>query len=157
VGFLLRRPGLAHRLGGDGRPRAAAPAAALLHRPRAQAGGGSRMRAALYRRWMLRAVLIAGLAFFYAPIVSVGLFSFNSSTSAAVGSGFSLRWYQELLGNDNILRAAKLSVAIAAMSATGATILGTLAGYALSRFGWFKGRTLLSAMATSPLVMPEII
>lgn len=114
-------------------------------------------RAALLRRWLLRAVLVAGLAFFYAPIVSVVLFSFNASTSAAVWSGFSLRWYQELLGNDNMLRAARLSVVIAIMSATGATVLGTLAGFALARFGWFKGRTLLSAMATSPLVMPEII
>src|SRR5262249_40680200 len=111
VGFLLRCAGLADRLGGDGRPRAAAPAAPFLRGPRAQAGGGGHVsRAALLRRWLLRGVLIAGLMFFYAPIVSVVLFSFNSSTSAAVWSGFSLRWYQELLGNDNILRAAKLSV-----------------------------------------------
>ncbi len=109
------------------------------------------------RRWLLRSVLIAGLAFFYAPIVSVVLFSFNSSTSATLWSGFSLRWYRELLGNEDILRAARLSVTIAIMSATGATVLGTLVGFALSRFGWFKGRALLAIMATSPLVMPEII
>jgi len=114
-------------------------------------------RAAALRRWLLRGALAAGLLFFYVPIVSVVLFSFNGSTSATVWSGFSLRWYQELLENDNILRAARLSLMIAAMSATGATILGTLAGFALARFGWFKGRALLAAMATSPLVMPEII
>lgn len=114
-------------------------------------------RGALIRRWLLRATLLLGLLFFYAPIVSVVLYSFNASTSIAVWSGFSLRWYEELLGNDNILRAARLSVTIAAMSATGAMVLGTLVGFALSRFGWFKGRTLLTAMATSPLVMPEII
>jgi putrescine transport system permease protein len=114
-------------------------------------------RSALMRRFLLRGVLALGLLFFYAPIVSVVLFSFNASTSVAVWSGYSLRWYQELLGNEDMLRAARLSLTIAAMSATGATILGTLVGFALSRFGWFKGRTLLSAMATSPLVMPEII
>jgi putrescine transport system permease protein len=114
-------------------------------------------RAATLRRWLLRGVLAAGLLFFYAPIVSVVLFSFNASTSATVWSGFSMRWYLELLDNDNILRAARLSLMIAAMSATGATILGTLAGFALARFGWFRGRALLAAMATSPLVMPEII
>ena len=72
----------------------------VLRRPRAQAGsgGGCMSRAALVRRWLLRAVLIAGLLFFYAPIVSVVLFSFNSSTSAAVWSGFSLRWYQRAAG-----------------------------------------------------------
>jgi putrescine transport system permease protein len=109
------------------------------------------------RRWPLRAVLAGGLLFFYAPIVSVVLFSFNGSTSATVWSGFSFRWYRELMENENILNAARLSVSIAVMSATGATILGTLAGFALSRFGRFRGRALLAVMATSPLVMPEII
>ena len=55
-------------------------------------------------------VLVAGLVFFYAPIVSVILFSFNASTSATLWSGFSLRWYRELLNNDDILRAARLSL-----------------------------------------------
>jgi len=109
------------------------------------------------RQWPLRLVLALGLLFLYAPIASVVLFSFNSSTSPAVWSGFSLRWYHELLGNDDILNAARLSLAIAAMSATGATILGTLVGYVLARFGRFHGRAMLAVMATSPLVMPEII
>jgi putrescine transport system permease protein len=109
------------------------------------------------RQWPLRLVLATGLLFLYAPIASVVLFSFNSSTSAAVWSGFSLRWYHELLGNDDILHAARLSLAIAGMSATGATILGTLVGYVLARFGRFRGRAMLAVMATSPLVMPEII
>jgi putrescine transport system permease protein len=109
------------------------------------------------RQWLLRLVLATGLLFLYAPIASVVLFSFNSSTSAAVWSSFSLRWYYELLGNDDILHAARLSLAIAVMSATGATILGTLVGYVLARFGRFKGRAMLAVMATSPLVMPEII
>jgi putrescine transport system permease protein len=109
------------------------------------------------RHWLLRLALLTGLLFLYAPIASVVLFSFNSSTSAAVWSGFSLRWYHELLGNDDILRAARLSLTIAAMSATGATALGTLVGFVLARFGRFRGRALLAVMATSPLVMPEII
>jgi putrescine transport system permease protein len=97
-------------------------------------------RAALLRRWLLRAALIAGLLFFYAPIISVVLFSFNVSTSAAVWAGFSLRWYRELLGNDTVLTAAKLSVIIATVSATGATVLGTLVAFVLSRFGRFRSR-----------------
>ena len=50
-----------------------------------------------------------------------------------------------------------LSLKIAAINATGAVILGTLAGLALSRFGRFRGRTLMSGMTTAPLVMPEVI
>jgi putrescine transport system permease protein len=108
-------------------------------------------------RWKLRLVLLAGLAFLYAPIILVVLFSFNNSTSTTVWSGFSFRWYAELFQNASVLIAAKISLEVAVLSATGATIMGTLAGYALSRFGRFRGRTLLATMATAPLVMPEIV
>jgi putrescine transport system permease protein len=50
-----------------------------------------------------------------------------------------------------------LSIKIASLNATGAVILGTVAGLVLARFGRFKGRTLLSGMTTAPLVMPEVI
>ena len=114
-------------------------------------------RSETWRRLGLRTVLGAGLFFLYAPIASVILFSFNGTSSAAVWAGFSLRWYQELADNDDILNAARISVMIAAMSATGAMVLGTFVGFILSRYGRFRGRALLAAMATSPLVMPEII
>ena len=63
----------------------------------------------------------------------------------------------ELLSNAQILGAAGLSIQIAAISACGAVVLGTLAGVALARFGPFRGRTLLAGMTTAPLVMPEVI
>ena len=56
-----------------------------------------------------------------------------------------------------ILGAAWLSIQIAVVAATGAVILGTLAGVALARFGAFRGRALLAGMTTAPLVMPEVI
>jgi putrescine transport system permease protein len=62
-----------------------------------------------------------------------------------------------LFENEQLLGAAWISLQIAAMTATGAVILGTLAGLVLTRFGPFRGRALLSAMTTAPLVMPEII
>jgi putrescine transport system permease protein len=74
-----------------------------------------------------------------------------------VWGGFSTRWYGELLRNEQILNAAKLSLEVAAISATLAVALGTLAGLVLARFGPFKGRTLLSGLTTAPLVMPEVI
>jgi putrescine transport system permease protein len=101
--------------------------------------------------------LIFGFAFLYIPILSLVVYSFNKSRLVTVWGGFSTQWYGKLLENDQILEAAWLSLRIAAVNATGATILGTLAGLALSRFGQFKGRTLLSGMTTAPLVMPEVI
>lgn len=102
-------------------------------------------------------VLAFGYAFLYLPLVSVVVYSFNDSQLATVWGGFSTRWYGELLGNDEILDAAWLSLRIAALSATLATILGTMAAFALVRLGRFRGRTLFSGMITSPLVMPEVI
>jgi len=102
-------------------------------------------------------VLAFGYAFLYIPLVSVIAYSFNDSTLATVWGGFSTRWYGELLRNEQILDAAMLSLRVAATSATLATILGTMAGLILARFGRFRGRTLFSGMISSPLVMPEVI
>jgi len=101
--------------------------------------------------------LVFGFAFLYIPILSLIVYSFNKSRLVTVWGGFSTEWYARLLENEQILGAAWLSLKIAAINATGAVILGTLAGLALARFGRFKGRTLLSGMTTAPLVMPEVI
>jgi putrescine transport system permease protein len=102
-------------------------------------------------------VLVFGFAFLYVPILSLIVYSFNKSRLVTVWGGFSTQWYGRLLENRQILDAAWLSLKIAAINATGAVILGTLAGLALARFGKFRGRTLLSGMTTAPLVMPEVI
>lgn len=101
--------------------------------------------------------LIIGYAFLYVPILLLIIYSFNKSRLVTVWGGFSTQWYGRLFENRQILDAAWLSVKIAALTATGAVILGTLAGLALARFGRFKGRALLSGMTTAPLVMPEVI
>jgi putrescine transport system permease protein len=74
-----------------------------------------------------------------------------------VWAGFSTKWYGELLQNDQILRAAWVSVRIAVVNASVAVVLGTLAGFALARLGRFRGRMLMTGMVTAPLVMPEVI
>ncbi|HQW08976.1 MAG TPA: ABC transporter permease subunit [Steroidobacteraceae bacterium] len=112
------------------------------------------------RHWFSKAGLWFGLAFLYVPIVSMIVFSFNNSRLVTVWdapNSPTLRWYGELFRNEQILGAAWLSIRIAAMSATGAVVLGTLAGLVLARFGPFRGRALLSGMTTAPLVMPEVI
>ena len=107
-------------------------------------------------RFILTA-LAFGYAFLYIPLVSVIVYSFNDSKLATVWGGFSTHWYGGLFRNEQILDATLLSLRIAAISATLATILGTLAGLALVRFGRFRGRMLFSGMILSPLVMPEVI
>ena len=105
----------------------------------------------------LFSTLVFGYAFLYVPLILVIVYSFNDSRIATVWGGFSTRWYGELLRNEDVLQAGALSLQIAAVSATLATILGTMAGLALARFARFRGRTLFTGMITSPMVMPEVI
>jgi putrescine transport system permease protein len=98
-----------------------------------------------------------GFAFLYLPILVLVTYSFNSSALATVWGGFSTRWYSALLDNQQIIDAALLSLEIAAISATFATILGTLAGLALTRMRRFKGRFVFTGLIAAPLVMPEVI
>src|SRR5688572_29276248 len=109
------------------------------------------------RSYVLLTALVLGFAFLYIPILSMIVFSFNASKLVTVWGGFSTKWYGELLQNRQMLEAAWLSLRIATVTATGAVILGTMAGMALARFGRFRGRTLFSGMVTAPLVMPEVI
>jgi putrescine transport system permease protein len=106
---------------------------------------------------ILYAALALAYAFLYIPIVVMIIFSFNASKLVTVWGGFSTKWYAELLTNEKVLDAAWLSLKIAVVSATIATILGTLAAVVLVRFKRFPGRTLFSGMVTAPLVMPEVI
>lgn len=107
--------------------------------------------------YFLKTCLFIGFAFFYIPIFSMIFFSFNKSRLATVWGGFSTEWYWKLFANRQVLNAALLSLEIALISATIATILGTMAGIALARFKRFRGRTLFSGFVTAPLIMPEVI
>ncbi|PIT42034.1 ABC transporter permease subunit [Snodgrassella alvi] len=107
--------------------------------------------------WFLRGMLFLGLAFLYMPLVILIIYSFNNSRLVTVWGGFSTQWYGKLLQNEQILDAAWLSVRIALCSAAAAVILGTLAGYALSRIKRFRGNTLFAGMVSAPMVMPDII
>jgi putrescine transport system permease protein len=109
------------------------------------------------RSWPLLSVLAFGYAFLYVPILLLILYSFNESRLVTVWSGFSFKWYGELLHNRQLLDAAWLSVRIAAVNATIALVLGTLAANALVRHGRFRGRTGLELLLTAPLVMPDVI
>ena len=98
-----------------------------------------------------------GLALLYLPIAILVTYSFNASRLVTVWGGWSLNWYRALLHDEAMLQAAWTSLRIAALSASAATVLGTLAAVALTRMGRFRGRLLFSGMVYAPLVMPEVI
>jgi putrescine transport system permease protein len=109
------------------------------------------------RSIFLLTALLFGFAFLYIPILSVIVYSFNKSQLVTVWGGFSTKWYGVLFDDRQMLQGVWLSLRIAAVTATGAVIVGTLAGLVLARFGRFRGRTMLAGMVTAPLVMPEVI
>jgi len=101
--------------------------------------------------------LTLGLSFLYLPIAILVIYSFNASRLVTVWGGWSTRWYAELLADNALLDAAWISLRVAVLSASVATVLGTLAAVALVRRGRFRGRIVFSAFTYAPIVMPEVI
>ena len=101
--------------------------------------------------------LTFGFAFLYLPMLILVIYSFNKSKLVTVWAGFSTKWYGELLSNEAFLDAAWVTLKVAVISSSIATVLGTMAAYTLVRGGRFFGRTLFSGMIYAPLVMPEVI
>ncbi|WP_135468707.1 ABC transporter permease subunit [Crenalkalicoccus roseus] len=106
---------------------------------------------------MRRAGLALGLAFLWAPVILLVAYAFSADRIPFQWGGFSLRWFRALAENERLLEAALLSLRIAAGAATLATLLGGLAGWALARFGPFRGRALFGVLVGSPLVLPEVV
>ena len=101
--------------------------------------------------------LVLGFAFLYLPILLLVIYSFNESRLVTVWAGFSTKWYVELFSNRGLMDAAWVTARVAFLSATVATVLGTMAAIALTRYTRFRGRLLFSGMVFAPLVMPEVI
>jgi len=109
------------------------------------------------RSRFLTSVLAFGFAFLYVPILILIIYSFNESRLVTVWSGFSFKWYGELLKDRQILDAAWMSLRIAFLTASAAVVLGTAAGHIMARIGRFRGHDLFAGMITAPLVMPDVI
>jgi putrescine transport system permease protein len=101
--------------------------------------------------------LTLGIGFLYAPIVLLVVYSFNASRLVTVWAGFSTRWYGELARNASFRTAALTSLDVAVLAATLSLVLGTFAGFAMSRFPRFSGRSIFSFSLLAPLVVPEVI
>ncbi len=101
---------------------------------------------------------LAGLVylFLYAPIAVLIFFSFNSTRSTQVWTGFSTRWYGQLLTDQTILHAFRTSLTVGVIATLIATVIGTLTALALSRHG-FRGQTVADSAIYAATVMPEIV
>ena len=104
------------------------------------------------------ASVVFGFAFLYLPIVLLVIFSFNESRFGyRLDRVFHQKWYRELFNNQGLMDAAWVTVRVGIVSASIATVLGTLAALTLTRYTRFNGRILFSGMVFAPLVMPEVI
>jgi putrescine transport system permease protein len=115
------------------------------------------MKASRFNAWFGRGWLAAGFVFLYLPIVALIIFSFNDSPIPNVWRGFTLKWYEALIHDEEMLLGLWLSLKIALLTACGSVVLGTLAAFALVKYKRFTGRTLFSGMVNAPLVMPEVV
>src|SRR6266478_2338508 len=102
--------------------------------------------------WFNVGSVALGLAFLYLPIALLIIYSFNASRLVTVWAGWSTRWYVELINDRAMLESAWVTLRIAVLSATAATVLGLLAAVALVRLGRFRGRLLFAGMIYAPLV-----
>jgi spermidine/putrescine transport system permease protein len=94
--------------------------------------------------------------FLYAPILVLVFFSFNSTRSTQVWTGFSLEWYGELLRDQTIIDAFRISMIVGATATAIATVIGTLTALALTRYR-FRGKTVADSTIYAATVMPEIV
>ena len=93
----------------------------------------------------------------YAPIAVMVLFSFNSSNSTGVFTGFSLYWYKELLGDPATLAALKNTLILAVLSSLIATVIGTVAAVGISKFKSKHAKSAVMTVTNIPMMNPDIV
>ncbi|MDQ1386462.1 MAG: putrescine transport system permease protein [Actinomycetota bacterium] len=112
-------------------------------------------KSALRPRYLkLHAVLV--FAFLFLPIGVLVFFSFNNARSGTDFTGFSTKWYSDLIHNHQALQAFRNTLKVAIAATVIATVIGTLASFALTRFK-FRGRSAYSTLIFVSLVMPEVV
>lgn len=96
------------------------------------------------------------LVFFYAPILFMIIFSFNSSKSLTHFTGFSLRWYEAMLKNHGMMESLYVTIIIALLATIISTIIGTITAIGLSKSKKVL-RTFVSQVNDFPIMNPEIV
>jgi spermidine/putrescine transport system permease protein len=119
----------------------------VFQRDRARAAFNSRVLT-----WLSIGIFI----FLYLPIIVLVIFSFSGARNVGVWSGFSTRWYAELLGDRALISAIRVSLWVALWSTLISTVLGTLAAMALERYRFF-GRLTFDTALYLPIIIPDIV
>ena len=105
-------------------------------------------------KWFGKIGMALLLVFFYAPIVFMIVFSFNSSKSLTHFTGFSLRWYQAMIKNHGMMESLYVTIIVALIATIISTIIGTITSIGLS-----KSKRVIRAFVNQvndfPLMNPE--
>ncbi len=94
--------------------------------------------------------------FFYLPILVTMFFSFNASKSLTKFTGFSFKWYEKLVTDNNIISAVYVSISIAIIATAVSTFLGTITAIGLSRSRKVVREWLLN-VNNMPIMNPDIV
>ena len=109
------------------------------------------------RRMLLAAFGALAVFFMIAPMLIVVPMGFSSSNVLEFPPpGFSLKWYQAIINDEQWSTALITSIEVGLLSAALATVLGVAASYGLVR-GRFRGKTLLASLLLSPLIVPVVV
>ena len=140
-------------VGGHPRRDARGDHGLLPHRGPHVVREGTRPSGVVQRLLGLQAWLV--FLFLYAPIIVLIVYSFNDNRNVGVWTRPSLRWYEAMLQDDNVLRSLRNSLVVALVSTIVSTILGTAAGLALERYR-FRGQRAYDGLLYLPIIIPDV-
>lgn len=110
----------------------------------------------MIRKYLQKIYLALIFILLYAPIVTLIVLSFNQSKTRAKWGGFTLKWYKELLKNEQIMSAFYTTLIIAFVSAAIATVIGTAAAIAIQGMKQ-KWKTMYMGLTNIPMMNAEIV
>ena len=107
----------------------------------------------------LSSKIYSGLVFaiLFAPILVLLVFSFNEAKSLSVFSGFSLKWYRELLNDRNTLEAVRNTLILAASATAISTVMGTAAAVGINKLRSKWSKAVMNTVTDIPMTNPDII
>lgn len=114
------------------------------------------MQQKTWRSHLLLAYSLAILAFLYIPLIILAMYSFNDSRINAVWTGFTFKWYEQLLNNRRVLEALINTLIVGIASTVVSTALGTIAAIALHRYK-YKMQSVINGLVYLPILIPEIV
>jgi len=134
-------------------PLSVSPSPSDISRPRRAPRDHAR---ASFNSRALNWLAIGIFLFLYLPIIILVIYSFSGSRNVGVWTGFSTRWYAELLGDKLLINAFRVSLWVAVWSTLISTVLGTMAAMALERYR-FRGRLTFDTALYLPIIIPDIV